>query len=34
VGETRDYFIRDKEALVMNEVFQEPEEENEKEEEV
>jgi NADH-quinone oxidoreductase subunit I len=34
VGETRDYFIRDKEALAMDEVFQEAVEENVKEEEV
>ena len=34
VGETRDYFTRDKEALAMNEIFQEAVEENVKEEEV
>ena len=34
VGETRDYFTRDKEALAMNEIFQEAAEENIKEEEV
>ena len=34
VGETRDYFIRDKEELAMDEVFQEAEEINVREEEV